>query len=215
MLVDIPGLPPLPASDMMKSMSDRSAKVYENFLNTATHMAKSNGLIVNTFDLLERKALGALRDGKCVPDGPTPPIFCIGPSISSSNIQDGENQHECLNWLNLQPSQSVVFLCFGSMGSFSAKQLQEIAVGLENSGQRAVLAKELKVALAVNESEDGLVSAAELEKRVRELMVSEAGKEVREKVSAMRDAAMAAVEEGGSAQVALAELAQSWVTTTC
>jgi hypothetical protein len=302
MLVDIPGLPPLPASDMMKSMSDRSAKVYENFLNTATHMAKSNGLIVNTFDLLERKALGALRDGLCVPDGPTPPIFCIGPSISSSNIEDGENQHECLNWLNLQPSQSVVFLCFGSMGSFSAKQLREIAVGLENSGQRflwvvrnpspddnkepnldallpngflertaergfvvkqwapqveilshgsvggfvthcgwnsvleavrgglpmvawplyseqrmnrAVLAKELKVALAVNESEDGLVSAAELEKRVRELMVSEAGKEVREKVSAMRDAAMAAVEEGGSAHVALAELAQSWITTTC
>ncbi|XP_059443649.1 anthocyanidin 5,3-O-glucosyltransferase-like [Corylus avellana] len=300
-LLDIPGLPSIPASEMPKNMSDRSTKVYEYFLNTATHMAKSNGLIVNSFDLLERKAIEAISDGLCVPDGPTPPIFSIGPLISSNN-QDGENQHECLNWLNLQPSQSVVFLSFGSMGLFSAKQLHEIAVGLDNSGQRflwvvrnpppnnneepnldellpngflertkergfvvkqwapqveilshgsvggfvthcgwnsvleavfsglpmvgwplyaeqrltrVVMVKELKVALAVNESEDGLVSAAELEKRVRELMDSEAGKEVREKVSAMRDAAVAALEDGGSASVAFAKLAESWVTTTC
>jgi len=304
MLIDIPGLPSIPVSDMPKNMSDRSAKVYEYFLNTATHMAKSNRLIVNTFELLEGKAIGAISDGLCVTDGPTPPIFCIGPLISSSN-QDGENQHECLNWLNSQPSQSVVFLSFGSMGLFSAKQLHEIAVGLENSGQRflwvvrnpppdnnkepnldellpngfldrtkgrgfvvkqwapqveilshgsvggfvthcgwnsvleavssglpmvgwplyaeqrltrVVLVKEFKVALAVNESDDGLVSAAELEKRVSELMDSEAGKVVKQKVLAMRDAAVAAVEEGGSAHVAFAKLAESWVTrltTTC
>ena len=29
-----------------------------------------------------------------------------------------------------------MFLCFGSLGSFSEKQLKEIAVGLENSDQR-------------------------------------------------------------------------------
>jgi hypothetical protein len=301
MLIDIPGSPSIPVSDMPKNLSDRSSKVYEYFLNTATHMAKSNGLIVNTFDLLEGKAIGAISDGLCVTDGPTPPIFCIGPLISSSN-QDGENQHECLNWLNSQPSQSVVFLSFGSMGLFSAKQLHEIAIGLENSGQRFLwvvrnpppdnnkepnldellpnvflertkergfvvkqwapqveilshssvggfvthcgwnsvleavssglpmvgwplyaeqrltrlaLVKEFKVALAVNESEDGLVSAGELEKRVRELMDSEAGKVVRQKVLAMRDAAVAAVEEGGSAHVAFGKLAESWITTTC
>ncbi|KAE8077788.1 hypothetical protein FH972_016317 [Carpinus fangiana] len=211
-LLDIPGLPSISASVMPKNMSDRTTKVYEYFLNTATHMAKSNGLIVNSFDLLERKAIGAISDGLCVPDGPTPPIFCIGPLISN-NSQDGENQHECLNWLNLQPSQSVVFLSFGSMGLFSAEQLHEIAVGLENSGQR-FLWVEWKVALAVNESEDGLVSAAEMEKRVRELMDSEAGKEVRQNVSVMRDAAVAALEEGGSARVAFAKLAELWGTTS-
>jgi hypothetical protein len=301
MFIDIPGLPPIPASDMPQTALDRSSKAYEYSLNTGINMAKSNGLIVNTFDLLERKAIGSISDGLCVPDGTTPPIFCIGPLIPSSN-QDGDDQHECLNWLNSQPSQSVVFLSFGSMGLFSAKQLREIAVGLENSGQRflwvvrnpppdnnkepnleellpngflertkergfvvkqwapqveilnhgsvggfvthcgwnsvleavcggvpmvgwplfaeqrmtrVVLVKELKVALAVNESEDGLVSAGELEKRVRELMDSEAGKEVRERVSAMRDDAMAAVEEGGSSRVALANLAELWFTTTC
>uniref|UniRef100_A0A2N9ED62 Glycosyltransferase n=1 Tax=Fagus sylvatica TaxID=28930 RepID=A0A2N9ED62_FAGSY len=133
-LLDIPGLPPIQASDMPDGMINRTAKVYECFLNNATHMAKSNGIVVNTFDLLETKAIKAISDGLSVPDGPTPPIFCIGPVMSSSN-QD-RDEHECLKWLNSQPSQSVVFLCFGSMGSFSAKQLKEMAVGLENSGQR-------------------------------------------------------------------------------
>ena len=128
-----------------------------------------------------------------------------------------------------QWAPQVEILSRGSVGGFVThcgwySVLEAVCGGLpmvawtlysEQRMNRAVLAKELKVALAVTESEEGLVSAAELEKRVRELMVSEAGKEVREKVSAMRDAAMAAVEEGGSAHVASAELAESWVTTTC
>jgi hypothetical protein len=43
---------------------------------------------------------------------------------------------ECLTWLDSQPSGSVVFLCFGSLGVFTKEQLEEIAVGLERSGQR-------------------------------------------------------------------------------
>ena len=296
LLDDIPGLPPIRVSDMPKTMFDRtSSKLYQYFLNTATHMAKSNGLLVNTFDLLETKAIKAISGGLCVPHGPTPPIFCIGPLISNT-IQDGE-EHECLNWLNSQPSRSVVFLCFGSLGSFSEKQSKEIAVGLENSGQRflwvvrnppldkdkdpnldellpkgflertkgkgfvvkqwapqvavlshdsvggfvthcgwnsvleavwcgvpmvgwplyaeqrlnrVVLVEETKLALGLNESEDGFVSATELEKRVRELMDSEVGTEVRERVSSLRDEAVAAVKEGGSSHVALAKLAELW-----
>nr|XP_023895378.1 anthocyanidin 5,3-O-glucosyltransferase-like [Quercus suber]POE57456.1 anthocyanidin 5,3-o-glucosyltransferase [Quercus suber] len=296
LLDDIPGLPPIRVSDMPNTMFDRtSSKVYQYFLNTATHMAKSNGLLVNTFDLLETKAIKAICGGLCVTDGPTPPIFCIGPLISNTN-QDGE-EHECLNWLNSQPSRSVVFLCFGSLGSFSEKQLKEIAVGLANSGQRflwvvrnpppdkdkdpnldellpkgflertkgkgfvvkqwapqvavlshdsvggfvthcgwnsvleavccgvpmvgwplyaeqrlnrVVLVEEIKLALGLNDSEDGFVSATELEKRVRELMDSEVGTEVRERVSSLRDEAVAAVKEGGSSHVALAKLAELW-----
>ncbi|KAF3949185.1 hypothetical protein CMV_024912 [Castanea mollissima] len=293
MLLGIPGLPPIRASDMPGSISDRAAEWYEYFLNTAAHMAKSNGIIVNTFDLLETKAVKAISDGLCVPDGPTPPIFCIGPLISSSN-QDGD-EHECLKWLNSQPRRSVVFLCFGSMGLFSAKQLEEMAVGLENSGQRFLwvvrnpppnneeqpnldellpkgflertkdrgfvvkqwapqvevlshdsvggfvthcgwnsvleaisvgmpmvawplyaeqrlnrvfLVEEMKVALGLKEMEDGFVSAEELEKRLRELFESKAGRDVRESVLGFRDEATIAQKEGGSSHVALAKLAQ-------
>ncbi|GJY37527.1 UDP-glycosyltransferase 71E1 [Tanacetum coccineum] len=41
-----------------------------------------------------------------------------------------------MTWLNDQPDSSVVFLCFGSMGSFNEKQVKEIAAALERSGQR-------------------------------------------------------------------------------
>ncbi|XP_050268664.1 anthocyanidin 5,3-O-glucosyltransferase-like [Quercus robur] len=295
LLVDIPGLPPVRVSDMPKITFDPTTKMYEYFLNTATHMANSNGLVLNVFDLLETKAIEAISSGLCVPDGPTPPIFCIGPLISNTD-QDGE-EHECLNWLNSQPSRSVVFLCFGSLGSFSEKQVKEIAVGLENSGQRflwvvrnpppdtdkdpnldellptgflertkdkgfmvkqwapqvavlshdlvggfvthcgwnsvleavwcgvpmvgwplyaeqrlnrVVLVTETKLALELNESEDGFVSATELEKRVKELMDSEVGTKLRERVSGLRDEAVSAVKEGGSSHVALAKLAEVW-----
>ncbi|KAL6619800.1 hypothetical protein ACP70R_034939 [Stipagrostis hirtigluma subsp. patula] len=78
-------------------------------------------------------ALRALADGACVPGRPTPPVYCIGPLVD-----DGKKggQHECLAWLDAQPERSVVFLCFGSKGAFSAAQLQEIARGLESSGHR-------------------------------------------------------------------------------
>jgi hypothetical protein len=39
-------------------------------------------------------------------------------------------------WLDKQPKQSVVFVCFGRKGALSAAQLKEIACGLESSGHR-------------------------------------------------------------------------------
>ncbi|KAK9942038.1 hypothetical protein M0R45_007728 [Rubus argutus] len=38
--------------------------------------------------------------------------------------------HECLNWLNSKKPSSVVYICFGSMNSFSDCELLEIALGL-------------------------------------------------------------------------------------
>lgn len=62
--------------------------------------------------------------------------YFIGPLIASNDGGSQSDEHECLSWLNLQPSKSVVFLCFGSLGLFTAEQLAEMAAGLENSGHR-------------------------------------------------------------------------------
>ncbi|XP_019445807.1 PREDICTED: UDP-glucose flavonoid 3-O-glucosyltransferase 7-like [Lupinus angustifolius] len=43
--------------------------------------------------------------------------------------------HECLKWLENKETNSVVYVCFGSMTSFPDVQLKEIAMGLEASGQ--------------------------------------------------------------------------------
>lgn len=47
-----------------------------------------------------------------------------------------QSPHECIDWLNRQPSRSVVFLCFGSGGTLSTEQIRELALGLEMSKQR-------------------------------------------------------------------------------
>ncbi|OMO66899.1 UDP-glucuronosyl/UDP-glucosyltransferase [Corchorus olitorius] len=222
--VHVPGVPPIPAKDMMKPLLDRAKKAYECFSECSIAMSRSAGVITNTFEALEPKVIKAIGNGLCVPDGPTPPIYCIGPLIASADKKNGLAQ--CLTWLDLQPSKSVVFLCFGSLGLFSKEQLGEIALGLERSGQRFLWVvrnnpsgnlgvaikeqEEMKIALPMVESENGFVNADEVEKRVRDLMESKQGKVVREKITAMKGAAKAALSEGGSSGVELAKLVESW-----
>ncbi|KAJ6935868.1 hypothetical protein NC652_010795 [Populus alba x Populus x berolinensis] len=68
----------------------------------------------------------------------------------------------------------------------------------------------MKLALPMNESDNGFVSSAEVEERVLGLMESEEGKLIRERTIAMKIAAKAAFNEGGSSQVALSKIVESW-----
>ncbi|KAI3419586.1 Glycosyltransferase [Psidium guajava] len=131
--VNIPGLPPIPAKHMPSRMLDRSSRLYGHFLETSTRLAESAGLISNTFEAIEPRATKAISEGLCVPDGRTPPLYCIGPLVVAD---DHISKRDCLSWLDSQPSQSVLFMSFGSMGVFSSKQLREIAYALERSGVR-------------------------------------------------------------------------------
>nr|GME07918.1 anthocyanidin 3-O-glucosyltransferase 2-like [Ipomoea batatas] len=47
-----------------------------------------------------------------------------------------ESHDQIFEWLDDQPPSSVVFLCFGSTGTFPEPQVKEIAYALERSGQR-------------------------------------------------------------------------------
>ncbi|XVE59397.1 hypothetical protein DITRI_Ditri05aG0043400 [Diplodiscus trichospermus] len=49
---------------------------------------------------------------------------------------DLAQRDKVMKWLDDQPQSSVVFLCFGSLGSFGAPQVKEVALGLEQSGYR-------------------------------------------------------------------------------
>ncbi|PRQ60230.1 putative hexosyltransferase [Rosa chinensis] len=117
-LLSIPGVPPIPSSDMPKPVLVRNDKAYECFLENSTQFLKSAGIIVNTFESLESRAIRAISDGLCLPeDVPTPPIFCIGPLIFAHNQRGGGNDDV-------------------SLGLFTKEQLGEIAAGLERSDQR-------------------------------------------------------------------------------
>jgi hypothetical protein len=129
--LSLPGAPPFKASDLPAEILKES-KAAMAVLRMFQRMPESNGILINTFESLETRAVRALRDGLCVPDRATPPIYCVGPLVSGG----GKKEHECLRWLDAQPDRSVVFLTFGSLGTFPKEQLEEIASGLEKSGQR-------------------------------------------------------------------------------
>ncbi|XP_065879037.1 UDP-glycosyltransferase 88B1-like [Euphorbia lathyris] len=138
LLVDVPGTTTIGSEHVPTFMLDSSLNIYKDLIETANLMAESAGIIVNTFEFLERKAVKALEEGKCTPyHVPPPPIYCVGPLLFTDETKE---QHESLVWLDSQPDRSVVFLCFGSQGTVipSASQLKEIAIGLENSGVRFV-----------------------------------------------------------------------------
>ncbi|KAF3449230.1 hypothetical protein FNV43_RR09958 [Rhamnella rubrinervis] len=273
-------------------------KIFSNF---CSGFAKATGIIVNSFEGLEPVAMKAVEDGVCVPDGPTPPVYYIGPLIGGGEEKDQavSEEEDYMKWLDKQPSRSVVFLCFGSRGTFSVKQVREIAIGLENSGKRflwvikkPVIDEKIKQTRELNDfdldsvlpegfikrtrdvgrvvktwvsqvevlkkesvggfvthcgwnsileavllagipmiawplyaeqflnrnalvedmgmaipvemrEEDGFVSGTELEKRVRELMDSEKGKELREQNRKMKEMSLAAFGETGSSKLAL------------
>ncbi|XP_042485228.1 UDP-glycosyltransferase 88F3-like [Macadamia integrifolia] len=126
-VLHIPGLHPIRASHMGASVLDRNNQVYDKMLDLGTQLLKSKGIISNTIEALEPEAINVIKNQ-------TPAIFCVGPLVTEPGDQSGGA--DCLWWLDSQPSQSVLFLCFGSFGVFSVKQIAEIAVGLERSGQR-------------------------------------------------------------------------------
>lgn len=297
--LDFPGCPTIHSSDLPQIMFFRRSNVYQHVLETAKNMRKSSGILTNGFDAIEFRAKEAIINGLCVPDGPTPPVYLVGPLVAEGNVKSGGGeQHECLRWLDRQPSKSVVFLCFGRRGLHSGEQLREMADGLERSGyrflwsvrnppekkspaadpdleellpagflertgergfvvkswapqkevlshdavagfvthcgrssvleavvngvpmigwpmyaeqrmNRVVLVEEMKAALPLEEEEGGFVTAAELEKRVRELMESKTGRDIRHRVAEMKASAAAAVGENGSSVVALQKFIDS------
>ena len=66
------------------------------------------------------------------------------------------------------------------------------------------------VGLAVKQNKDGLVSSTELGDRVKELMDSDRGKEIKQKIFKMKISATEAMTEGGSSVVALNRLVEIW-----
>nr|AUR26634.1 UDP-glucosyltransferase 71A31 [Centella asiatica] len=98
---------------------------------------RTKAIISNTVLELEAHAIKSLAD-----DGKIPRIYHVGPIISFKRGDDGskslnQNSEEAIiSWLDKQPPSSVVFLCFGSMGSFEKDQVTEIACALELSGHR-------------------------------------------------------------------------------
>ncbi|KAJ9547339.1 hypothetical protein OSB04_019882 [Centaurea solstitialis] len=90
-------------------------------------------IMVNTFLELETHAIGSFSSYTNFPA-----VYAVGPVLNLEGVAGKPEDKDVIRWLDGQPRSSVVFLCFGSMGSFEKVQLKEIANALERSGHRFV-----------------------------------------------------------------------------
>ncbi|KAB1998964.1 hypothetical protein ERO13_D12G114600v2 [Gossypium hirsutum] len=129
--VRIPGCIPVNGKDLLDPVQDRKNEAYKLVLQHAKRYRLADGIIVNSFMDMERGAIKALLD-RTEPD--KPPVYPVGPLV---NMGDGSgSDSDCLKWLDDQPDGSVLFVSFGSGGTLSSNQLNELARGLELSEQR-------------------------------------------------------------------------------
>jgi hypothetical protein len=125
---------PIPAKLVPSMVFEKDSLT--TFLEHARILTEARGILINTFLEFESYAINSLSDGK------TPPVYPVGPFVK--HIGDGgdrrsdesNNYRDIMEWLDDQPPLSVMFLCFGSWGSFKEKQVKEIAIALEHSGHR-------------------------------------------------------------------------------
>ncbi|KAK9924228.1 hypothetical protein M0R45_032609 [Rubus argutus] len=127
---------PLPAAKVIPGRL-LGKETANSFLNIIKRFRGTKGILVNTFTELEPHPLHALLS-----DAEIPPVYPVGPLLNLNNdknsvgLDEAKQKSDILKWLDDQPPLSVVFLCFGSMGSFGEDQVKEIAQALENVGHR-------------------------------------------------------------------------------
>ncbi|CAI9091600.1 OLC1v1026672C1 [Oldenlandia corymbosa var. corymbosa] len=116
---------------------------FEMILTETAQTPRANGLILNTFEDLEGPILSQIRTF-------CPNLYTIGPlhahlksrmaavnpnsSMNSSSNSLQEEDRSCIEWLDKQPSRSVLYVSFGSVTVLKKEQLLEFWKGLVNSG---------------------------------------------------------------------------------
>ncbi|KAL6894371.1 hypothetical protein ACP4OV_008469 [Aristida adscensionis] len=97
----------------------------------AAAVKASSGLILNTFDALERRELADLRRDLAVPVFDVGPLHRFSPAAGSSLLRQDRS---CLEWLDAMPPASVLYVSFGSLACMTPRDLAETAWGLAGSG---------------------------------------------------------------------------------
>ncbi|XP_039013469.1 UDP-glycosyltransferase 73C5-like [Hibiscus syriacus] len=96
----------------------------------------SHGVIINTFEELESAYVEEYRKVK--------KAWCIGPvSLSHKDESDKAergnrssiNEQQCLQWLDSQDPNSVIYACLGTISTIKSPELIELGLGLEASNK--------------------------------------------------------------------------------
>ncbi|KAK6251895.1 hypothetical protein QUC31_013615 [Theobroma cacao] len=159
-VIEIPGIPPIPRSSLPPVLLNSNSPFAKNFSEGSQTITKVNGVLINTFDGLEKQALDMLNTVKGLP-----PVFPVGPLLPCEF--EGPESLATLKWLEDQKEGSVLFVCFGSRTATSKEQIREIGMGLLLSGCKFLWVVRTKI--LDKEEEEGLdeILGYELKQRIK------------------------------------------------
>ncbi|MCL7048150.1 hypothetical protein MKW94_029894 [Papaver nudicaule] len=114
---------------------------FRNFILQHKESAQFDvGKLYNTCRPIEGKFVDLLGQEPFI--GENMKQWAIGPlnpiAFDFNSMGGKSSRHKCLEWLDAQPNNSVLYVSFGTMTSVSDKQIKEIAFGLEKCEQRFV-----------------------------------------------------------------------------
>ncbi|KAL3027896.1 hypothetical protein AAZX31_03G082500 [Glycine max] len=136
--IEMKGCVPFHGKDLYSPAQDRSSRAYKMMLQRIKRFFFVDGVFVNSFLEMESGVIRALEEGGRW-KYKYPPVYAVGPIVQSGvgfGGGGGSNGLECVEWLDRQKDCSVLFVCFGSGGTLSQEQMDELALGLELSGHR-------------------------------------------------------------------------------
>ncbi|CAH8313362.1 unnamed protein product [Eruca vesicaria subsp. sativa] len=112
-----------------------TSESYDTWVEMTGRFHEAKGILVNSSPCIETNAFGYFDR---IPVNEYPPVYPVGPILCFNDrpVLDPLERDRVMTWLDEQPELSVVFLCFGSLRSLAATQIQEIAQALEIVGCR-------------------------------------------------------------------------------
>ncbi|KAI5423198.1 hydroquinone glucosyltransferase [Lathyrus oleraceus] len=132
--IQLPGFVPIHGRDLVDQAQDRSSQSYKLLLERVERIRLVDGILINSSLEIERGSIEALTEE----GSGNPPVYAVGP-IVQKGTRDGDDDVkglESLSWLDKQKPCSVLYVSFGSGGTLSQEQVNELAFGLELSNQK-------------------------------------------------------------------------------
>ncbi|GMN27426.1 hypothetical protein TIFTF001_001638 [Ficus carica] len=118
-------------------ITDSDDFLFNIFIEIVEKASEASAIVIHTFDAIERDLLDALSST-------LPNMYAIGPlqlllnrltkdPLEPIQYSLWKEETECLEWLNTQKPNSVIYVNFGSITVFTPQQVIEFGWGLANS----------------------------------------------------------------------------------
>nr|AFJ53017.1 UDP-glycosyltransferase 1 [Linum usitatissimum] len=126
----LPGISTSRVSELKKLFQKNDLRVLQLAIECVSKVTKAQYLLFTSIHELEVETMDSLSQTFPFP------VYPIGPAIPYLELLQNPTSSSIHQWLNNQPTRSVLYISLGSFLSVSSTQMDEILSGLRSSGVR-------------------------------------------------------------------------------